>query len=727
MHLHKGKAEISVVEAVDNLSHMAEIDLSVPEGPEKPLELTEEQNRDRINTISWHAPEYFSYNRERVKDTFGAITKYLKDLFEKDKAQLKDEEVQRGVQAIMLLAAEAAQKVDNYTEIFKEGGESVVELGEYKELQHFYLTKIVPNIPKVVEAEGKWHEEWGAGVEEDKIGVHKGGLKDLESIRADKEYELFLIRREDGHPFFNRSLLHHLQLIGQFDFMFRDPTRENPLSRVPMIQDRDAHHASREILHLASAHINEFYKEALKFKQMGFVSEINKALMALMLSANTRNLMQTAIGKSSLSYYSDFRFYLRRGLQTKEYQRFISHPPDQSERFLNALINLSHVLCTSFFLRTINKKEMTAFIRMLIERGAKDRITQSQTSSPLSMWNALLDQDDNIRHLLKQHPNGPLLMALRLFTKENQLRGFDPIAQQNYTGLIYTMSGEGIYSSCIRLPSPTLQQFLNKADIIEEFCGFLRDIGSPKKSQKHLLINFQDRTSWLEHARCAALEGLPKDSEFSKVLISITLPKNTDFYMQTGNYFDQNGAKEFKKEFKEQIASAEQCGFYFPQEVDQKALLKFTDDALNAIHSVFFADKETLVHKNRLDFIEIFYLILTLKLMEIFKPDTFSFTSKDAIDVGATESAAVFAFLRMMNDSSPWSKAEKDLLLWMLYAPALAVRERVIDVQQMNRMTSALCAVNAELEAHSRQVIDACSKLYQIPFFKGLKFQEDVP
>ena len=43
-----------------------------------------------------------------------------------------------------------------------------------------------------------------------------------------------------------------------------------------------------------------------------------------------------------------------------------------------------------------------------------------------------------------------------------------------------------------------------------------------------------------------------------------TLAKNGDFYFQTGEYLEQSDAKDFKKQFKEQIAIAEQCGFYFP-------------------------------------------------------------------------------------------------------------------------------------------------------------------
>jgi hypothetical protein len=726
MHFRKGKAELSVMEAVDNLSHMAEIDLSVPEESEKPLELTEEQLSERMHILSWHNPEYGAYNRERIKETFRAVLKYMKDLYEKDKGQLGDQETQRGIQAMMLLASEAAQKVDNYTEIFKGDpeAESVTALKEYKDLQHFYLTQIVQHFQKIIETEEKWQEEWGVGVEEDRIGVQKGGLKNLESVRRDREYELFLIRKEDGHPFFNRALLHHMQLIGQFDFMLRDATRENPFLRIPMIQDRDAHLSAKEIIHLASPYINEYFKEALKFKRMGFVSAINKALMALMLAANARNLMQTAIEKCSLNYYNDFHDYLRSALQSKEYHRFLTHPPDLSEHFLHSLINLSHVLCASFFLRVIHREDMIAFIHMLIERGARGTLPQNQTSSPLSLWNTLLDQDDNIRHLLKQNLNGPLMMTLRLFSQGKQLNSFDPLSQQNFPGLMYTIVNDKMHISCIRLPSPISQQTIDQANVVDEFYGFLRSIGSQKRNQRHLLFNLQDRTSWYERTRCVVIEEVQKKAEFTNTLMVVTFLKNADFYTQSGGYLDQNDAKEFKRELKEQIASAEQCGFYFPPEVDQKMLLKFTDEALETIHKVFFGNKEILVHKNRLDFIEIFYLMFTLKLMEIFKPDTISFTCKDAIDMGAAASAELFAFLRMMNDASHWSKEEKDFLLWMLYSSALAMRERAIDIQRLNRMTSALSLINAELEAHYHETVSACSKLYQFSFFKGLKVQK---
>ena len=70
MHFRKGRSEITVMEAVDNLSHMAEIDLSIPSKEEKVQKLTDEQISEQMQALSWHDPGYFLYNRERVKETF---------------------------------------------------------------------------------------------------------------------------------------------------------------------------------------------------------------------------------------------------------------------------------------------------------------------------------------------------------------------------------------------------------------------------------------------------------------------------------------------------------------------------------------------------------------------------------------------------------------------------------------------------------------------------------
>lgn len=722
MQLRKGHPELTVLEAVDNLSLLAELDLIAPEEKSPQTRLTEEQISERMHALSWFDPDHSAFNRERIKETFATLLKYMKELYERDKGQLREEQTQRGFHAIMLLAQEAAEKIDSCTDLFMGDNvsNSAVGMKEFRELQHFYHTKVVQRFSALAEAEGTWSEEWGKG---EAIAALQVPLRDLELVRRDQQYELFQIRKEDNTPWFNRTVLRHLHLMGQFDVLLRDRSMEDPFLRLEMILDREAHLAAREILHAAFLHIDEFYREAQKFKTLGFVASIAKALMALMLAANARNLMQNAVGKHSLNYYADFHDYLREGLTSSEYARFIASPPDLSEAFLHSVVNLTHTLCTAFFMKTISRREMIGLIRSLIGRGEKGSVTSGQTCSPLSLWNNMRDEDSSIRSLFKELPNGPLMQTLKLFEEKKELGGFDPIAKSNEPSHLYTLASTDLHISCIRLPAPVFQSNIAKADIVEEFCGFIRSLALSKRNQRHLLINLQDRTSLIEHARCEALEQIHK-REFKEAIRVVTFPKHTDFYLQAGSYIDWDDAAEFMKQLKEQVSSGEECGFYFPPAVDMKDLLRFSEGAIQTIHSLFFGGKNRLERKNRLDFIEIFYFLLTLKLIENFKPDTLSFTCKDAIDTGAAASAGFFAFLRILNDPSHWSREEKDFIQWMLYAPALALRRRAIDALRFNRMVSALSIVSGEVEAHHAQTVAALNKLYKISFFRGVQVKE---
>ncbi len=75
--------------------------------------------------------------------------------------------------------------------------------------------------------------------------------------------------------------------------------------------------------------------------------------------------------------------------------------------------------------------------------------------------------------------------------------------------------------------------------------------------------------------------------------------------------------------------------------------------------------------------------------------------------------AGFFAFLRQLNTGEAWFKQETDFFRWMLYAPALIVRERIVDISRLNRTISALAALDAELEIRRQSLLDAFSSHFQ--------------
>lgn len=698
MHIRK-EGELTLLEAVDDLAHMAEVD-------KVPPKRGADHETEAVQTLAWREPDRFSYNKERAQSVFRAVLRYLNEMYETQRHELADPNVQRGIQALMLLTSEAVQKMDRWL-AQKRAGEKITELSDYKELQQFYLTKIVQRFEGLMEV-AEIPEEWAKRSKTAAFEAKQPGLKDVSAVRRDKEYELFLVKKRDGTPFFSRDLVRHMYLVRQCEMLLPELVGEDPLARMKVILDRDLCFSAQEILHLATPYSEEFYKEAMRHKDKPFVSALNKALMALMLASKPRHLLQNTSGKCCLDYYADFHTYLRQALISEQYQHFILHPPSPSERFSRCLIHLAHILCAAFFLRVSAKEEMASFIRHLIERGGEGGTTEEPTHTPLLEWDTLLDEDEHLRFFLHQYPNSPLKIALDLFAESKVLQGFDPMSQGNYPDKMYAIACGEDEITCLRLACPTEQTAIHKARIVDEFRGFLRS----KESKRTLLINVQDRTSWLEHARSMALEDLQKEKEFAKSLRVITLPKHTEFYMQTGSYFAVDDADDFMDQFKQQISSGEECGYFFPPKWEKAAIKRLINDGLPLVHELFFGGKARLMHKNRQDFVEIFYLLFVLKIIELYLPEVLSFTCKDAVDTGPAASVELFGFLRMLHNPSPWTQEEKSLFLWILYSPALLMRERAIDIQRFSRTIGALSIVQAALDAHFDRVVSAISSLY---------------
>ncbi len=689
MHYGKKRKGLSLLEAVDSLTTLSEIDAYViQESLEEVLQ-----------------------NRERLKEVFKVIHTYLLKFIEKGSDELRDPNVQRGIHSLMVFINEAAQKIDRSSEAV-EGKviESMSQVSEYQDLQQFYMNKIAARFPRALESSGVLLEGWTYSKEEDSQDVRRKVLRDLGDVRQDRAYELFFIRKEDGHPFFNHQLLEHLKLVGNFNPILRNAIGVDLFSHVQLIRDKNLQTGAKKILHAIEPYMDEYYKVGLRFKDKEFVGSINKALMALMLAANSRNLMQNTTGKSCLSYYNDFQLYFRKAFLCKEYKSYLLESKSQSNEIASILLNLCHNLSAAFFTRGESHIEMVAFIRLLIEKGEHEITTDAPTKSPVCMWNTLLDDDAGIRNVLKQYPSGPLMKAVHLFS-EHLVEGFDPIAQNNLPFQLYTCIGDEMHVTCLHVPCPTRQMRIGKAEIVEEFYGFLYSL-SAKGSQRHLLINLQDHTSWEEHARCVALEEIQLDEKLKKSCSVVTLPKDGDFYLQTGPYLELKVASEFIEQFKSQVIGDKGCGYFFSAPWNSVQSKEFIDQSMETIHVSFFGKKKHLEHKNRLDFIEIFFLFLILKMIETYNPDSISFTCKDGIDTGAVASAELFSFLKMMNGEESWNKEDKDSLLWMLYNPALTLRERAVDGARLDRMVSALLIVQGALEAHRNEVVSACCKLY---------------
>lgn len=686
----------TIVEAVETLSNIADLefdrsaliasmhDVALPtEAEEFPFDirLIDENN--------------YGVVVDKIKETFQVILSYLKGYYKKEYRYMPNQQTTEGIKAIMVLVGEAAKKLDKYTSFSQNKKlKSITDLKEYKRLQDFYLSRIARKID-----EGTL-SKWILALSQRMLDQHrtfkpqvpslnrtKHVFVDLESVKKDTEYELFFIRKEDGSRFFSPRLIRNIKLACDFGEQLGTFKRIDPLDSLILWKDQSLHAISRDILRLSAPLISHFYKVIAKQKPEG-ESELSyllgKTVMALFLCANSHNIYHDPLVKNCADYFTDFQKFLRDCLSNATCQKAVAYPPKQ-ESSEAAFVNLIYGLCHALFVQSEGNTVMLPHIHWLIEESLHEQSSEhSVKGNHAHLWNQLANEYHAVTKLIKRHANGPLIKVLDLL-EDGSYQSYDPISQWNIPSKIDSWDWHGHEMMNLRIPSPTHQEFTHKAVVVDEFKSFL--LAMAHTGEKHLLFNLQDRTSWKDYARCVALEELQHQKEFSNLVV-VTLAKDTEFYHQLPPYQHENHADVFMQQFKEHLED-ESSGFYFPDSVRKMLFPNFIENAFKTIHQVFFGNRNILVREHRLNFIEIFYALLELKLMEIVKPVSFSLTCKDGIDIGPAASALLYCMHKWLNEEKI-QKIDLQTINGMLYIPSIMIRERIMLLDRFQRFQNAL-------------------------------------
>ena len=561
--INKSVQLIDFQTALDNLAVVASINLESPPplGILKKYQFVISDEALEEGAVQWLSAEGPEPILEVMELTYRTV---LDELY-----KIADEEWEHRerISAAMALAGEAAKILNRYLE-YRFGRPLELKIEErpaYKELQELYREKFLPV--------------------ESPFAIPQGtGFKDFEAVKQDAEYELFYIRNEEGLPYFDAEMLRNIKLTVDFQTE-EDSFEEDPLLKVRAMQDRDLHAAAGQILTLCEPQIFEFYRHYKKVQDNDLAKKLGMALISLFVANNPRYLIQNTTGKSCINYYNDFLSFLRAAMQTPDYQKLIAYPPDKSNKLIHNLLQLTHALCRALYFRTDGiKQEAIGLIHRSMRRG--EEMSKKGLKGD-TIWNQFQIDDEKLRSLLAKFPNGPLFKVLDLIRVEQEEDvhiAFDPTGQENFPSKLFNLQMQSRPVAVLRMPSPTRQAFIHKAEIIDEFRGFLRAMAGEKR---HLLINLQDRNSWKEGVRCRILEGLQKRVEFAPQFSILTLPKDSAFYNQSGTFAEQSKAAEFIKAFEAQIVNGEENGFYLPQ-ID-KAIP--WDSFFRAIHRTYFEGK----------------------------------------------------------------------------------------------------------------------------------------
>lgn len=726
----KEEMTLTLMEAIETLSHIADLEIDQNLGAKQPENIPLTGAPLAHYAVHWLKDRDATVTMSVIKDTFRVVHKYLQNFYQNEYSERSDAEVLERIKTIMVLVGEAAKNLDRYTALFQKVRiSSVTDLKEYRQLQKFYQSHISLQVDR--DALGGLVLALSQRTpQENKIRLVSQGTQqanhifiDLDSVKKDTEYELFFLRKEDGSRFFSPRLIRNIKLVSDFEGYLKDERKEDPLIILGGLPEKKALAQAKAIVHATRDHIDHYLQVAVHATENQLVRTLNNALIGLFMAANPSNILHHIAVKDCLNYFHDFQLFLRQCLTSQEYQRMVAYPSEKPHKLDSCVLKLLHSLCETIYTQLGESQELQGIVHELVQHAcdglAKDHKESIKESKTIA--GTLGGEYAALAKLMKHHPNGPLNRILTDLST-GEYRGYDPLLQYNLPTLMYSAYVNDSKCLFARWPTPTNQEFINKVSVNEEFKAFLRACGHEQAIGKCLLFNFQDRLTWKEHFRCAALEELSAREVFGEHFEVVTLTKDTEFYHQQAPYSTENHAEVFMANFREQLGDPS-CGFFIPKKIAKELSRGFIVQAMEAVHRIFFSKKNVLTKEDRLNFIELFYLFLELKIMDCVKPDLVGFSCKDGLDITLSAGAELFVFFKLLNQER-LSEFDRENLDLMLYGPCLLDRERLLMPERFNRMLGAIKVIETVRDqygfrAFTKIVQEAFGMLYNTPIFTG--------
>lgn len=697
----------SIFSAIRHLVYLIDLDLESLRH-EKHVALNLQFGREL-----WDELDSNSLDASNVERCFHHVYEFLKNLYHQDKERLKEVEVQKGIRAVMLICSEAAQNLEKGSDIQGIEKFSISKSKEYQLLMEFYQKKLSKRLKKITEQEEIWDDSWGETLQEFETIEHT--IESIRSVIDDNNYELFFIRQEDGSRFFTHDLLRHITLVKDFYNAAIDGILDDPFKGFKNVFDKTLMFRSKNMLNQLKTLLTKVLKLNKIFKTSIFYQNLCSVIYALSLSASPNCIMSKTKGKRSAEYFRDAFKFLIELLESPDFKELTLESKNKDSE---TIVNYVEELLLLMFTSVEEKGDIAGLINSLLKKDSDSELRYLETNSN-HLWNSFIKERDFIEKALHHMPSSALYTVLDTIMLNDGSSFYSPLLQNNYPSSLYKIHGKDLGVKVVKMPAPVDQDSINHAKLNPLFESFIKACKKRYKKFSYLIINTQDKTDWKEHARSKLIESL--SSEAIKV---ITLPKSTDFYFQIEDYESINSAKDFKQIFLNQICSSDSCGYHFQGVFKDSELKSFTKTCLEFIHESIFGSKDNLSKKNRQDFIDIFYGLISLKAIEKLSPTHLSFMCKDGLDDSMGLCLINFALCKSLGSDSTWSEEEEDFFSYLAFSQSLLVRQRAPLKKCFDRSLCAISTLTAEIDLEKNKVLKKLRALFSPKFFESLCVSE---
>jgi len=605
---------------------------------------------------------------ERIKKAFSTLSAYLNQLYRHHQMLLKNHDYLASLKAVMVIAEEAHNKLPLVSKIFNVLQEDLGEQ-EFLDLFDFYLKKINAKIEQVAGEVFRQAEEERVRAETD---TH--GIRNLDVIRKDSDYELFYIKDEEGLNHFSKNLLRHAQLLGTFDELFTSFQGEDPFIKLHYIDDRMMQKRALAIRSEMAPRIDYFFKEGFRFKKQPFVALSCHLIYALFLASYPALVLQNEPEKACFEYFNDLERFLVQLITRPEFFRKNYNLEQTSDKGLAAAERMVSGIIASYYFSKNGSIDLAEHLYQFVPRLTLEGF------SPFSFFDRLLDYDRLLRGYLLGFPSGPLMKALDFIREEQKVNEFAPL-RNLLPQQLYTLQINEKPLTQMALGSPTMQKSIAFAEIDPLFMPLLDQL----QGQKSLLIDLEDFHDPHAKARLKAVLEIEKEG-----LEIVNIPRKGLYYSQGDVYSFYDSSEEFVSVLMEQLDPE---GAYV-----RSGLIKRDFKAMAAfVHTHFFEGKPSLTLRERLNFIELFHLFMIVKLIEEKNPDNLMIVCKDGIDHANAVSLSLYALVALVNSENLLNAQTFDFFIGELYGPAMIKRNRPVFEESLVRMYGALSLLYAHI------------------------------